>query len=103
MDDGSEIYIDSLNDKSASVDADDYTSFSNINNLTQTFLNNQPVASSQLARIMPKTGGYTMEIQIPWASMNTAASLNKTLGLLLANNDRDNGIIRQFDWQNLIS
>src|SRR3989338_8185068 len=52
--------------------------------------------------ILP-AGGYTLEIQIPWSLMNTIPSAGKILGLVLTNNDRDLGIIKQFDWMNVIA
>ncbi|OGF89828.1 hypothetical protein A3I27_00390 [Candidatus Giovannonibacteria bacterium RIFCSPLOWO2_02_FULL_43_11b] len=43
-----------------------------------------------------------MEIKIPWSTISTIPQANKILGLLLANNDRDGGVIKQFDWMNVI-
>jgi PKD repeat protein len=43
-----------------------------------------------------------MEISIPWTLINTIPLPGKTMGLLVANNDRDNGTSAQFDWLDLI-
>ena len=95
LDDGAELYLDTLNDKSTAMDADDYSFATNINDL----VSNPGITS----RKQPRTGGYTMEIKIPWSVIATTPSAGKTLGLLLANNDRDLGISKQFDWLNLIN
>jgi PKD repeat protein len=43
-----------------------------------------------------------MEISIPWTLINTIPLPGKTMGLLVANNDRDNGTSAQLDWLDLI-
>ena len=94
QDDSAEIYLDTQNNKSTTMDANDFYFFSNINNIV--------FPSSITGRTLTKTGGYSMEIKIPWSTISTIPQANKILGLLLANNDRDGGVIKQFDWMNVI-
>ncbi|KKT61855.1 MAG: XynA [Candidatus Giovannonibacteria bacterium GW2011_GWA1_44_29] len=58
-DDGGEIYLDTLNDKSASTDLDDRHFMTNINNLVN-------LAGSATVKTARNSTGYTMEIAIPW-------------------------------------
>lgn len=95
FDDGAEIYIDAQNNKSKSWDGNDYVFLANINDLTN--------SSSVGAKTLTKSGGYTMEIVIPWSAISTVPGVGKVLGLLLANNDRDFGKSFQFDWLGLIN
>jgi oligosaccharide reducing-end xylanase len=94
-DDGVEVYVDVANDKSSTMDANDYSVAININNLSS--------ASGISGRTSINSGGYVMEISIPWSYLQTTPSIGKTMGLLLANNDRDNGVSKQFDWLNVIA
>ena len=94
-DDGVEVYVDVANDKSSTMDANDYSVVININNLSS--------ASGISGRTSINSGGYVMEISIPWSYLQTTPSIGKTMGLLLANNDRDNGVSKQFDWLNVIA
>jgi hypothetical protein len=93
-DDGAEIFVDTENDKTASINANDYQLLFNINDKTQTEGANVKTA------ITPD--GYTMEISIPWISINTTPFPGKIMGLLVGNNDRDNGTSVQFDWLHLV-
>ena len=94
QDDGAEFYLDTENDKTTSMDDDDYHFIINING-----------KSNELGIITQTKftpNGYVMEIAIPWALIDVTPEDDKIIGLLLANNDRDNGVISQFDWLNLI-
>jgi len=93
-DDGAEIYIDTQNNKSTSMDANDYSFQTNINNLTSN--------TSITAKTITTSTGYIQEITIPFTVLNITPN-NQTLGLLLANNDRDNNSSSQFDHMNLIN
>jgi hypothetical protein len=95
LDDGAEIYIDTQNDKSQSWDGNDYVILSNINGLSN--------SSGISAKTVKKSGGYTMELVIPWGAISTVPGPEKVVGLLLANNDRDFGKSFQFDWLGLIN
>ncbi len=94
-DDGNEIYMDVGHNASATVDGNDYH-----------FIINKDDVNSGLV-VMSKTvtsaKGYIMEVAIPWSSLGISApSADQVMGLLLANNDMDNGKITQYDWQGLI-
>jgi parallel beta-helix repeat protein len=93
-DDGAEIYLDTKNNKTVSMDVNDYLFIVNIND--QTF------GGTINTKTITKSNGFTIEIAIPWTTINTTPSSNQTMGLLLGNNDRDNGQSSQFDWLNLI-
>ncbi len=95
QDDGAEIYLDTLNNKSTAMDANDFSFAMNIHNLVS--------PAGPIVKTVTSLTGYTMEIALPWSTMNTLPAANKVLGLLLGNNDRDNGISKQFDWMNLIT
>lgn len=77
------------------MDTNDYAFTTNINDLVD-----RPGVT---VKTLLKTTGYTQEIEIPWSVISTVPSAGKVLGLLLGNNDRDNGISKQFDWLNVIS
>jgi Carbohydrate family 9 binding domain-like len=94
-DDGVEIYLDTQNNKSTTMDTNDYAVRTNINDLVD--------LPGVIVKTRFKTSGYTQEIQIPWSVISTVPYAGKVLGLLLANNDRDNNVINQFDWLNVIS
>ncbi len=95
QDDGAEIYLDTANDRSTTLDANDYQIIANVNAIAS-----RPGVT---CRKQPRAGGYTLELQIPWSVIATAPSAGKTVGLLLASNDRDLGTPKQFDWLNLIA
>jgi hypothetical protein len=95
QDDGAEVFIDTQNNKSTSMDANDFQFLSNINNINSL----AGVASFTTQR----SNGYTMEISVPWSTLSVTPAQNMNLGILFANNDRDNGVATQFDWLNLIA
>jgi len=85
------------------MDQNDWHIGTNINNAITLYKQDATSVLGASVKTLTKTGGYSMEIKIPWASVSTIPQANKILGLLLANNDRDGGIIKQFDWLNIIS
>ena len=93
-DDGLEIYLDVENDKTSSMDSDDFYCIINVNDLTR--------STGVEVKTTRDDGGYLMELSVPWTLINTTASAGKTMGLLFGNNDRENGKSVQFDWLNLI-
>ena len=95
-DDGAEIYLDTFHDAADSLNGDDYHFIANINNIIS-----GGNISAQTAKMEPD--GYSMEIKIPWAEIGVVPAPNKVMGILLGNNDRDNGSTAQFDWNDLIS
>jgi hypothetical protein len=95
VDDGAEFFLDVANNKSTSIDVNDFHIASNINHLTS--------LTGVTSRTAANPGGYTMEIAVPWSVLKATPSTNMKMGLLLCNNDRDNGVIKQFDWLNVIN
>ena len=95
IDDGVEIYLDTLYNRSSGIDSNDYHFLANIHNLV--------IPSGVLVGTHTTTSGYGMEIAIPWSLIKITPVANMTMGLLLGNNDRDSSASSQFDWQNLIN
>ncbi|MFN0063093.1 MAG: sugar-binding protein, partial [Myxococcaceae bacterium] len=91
-DDGLEVYLDIGNNKSTAMDSNDYS----FNFTTAGALSDSATRSA----VLPRTGGYTLEVAIPWTRVGHTPGSNVAFGLLLGNNDRDNGTSRQFDWVN---
>jgi hypothetical protein len=98
MDDGAEVYIDTLYDRTTALNANDYTIFLNINDVAD-----GPLVSSIARKTAVVPGGYNIEFRIPWTSINTTGTKNKVMGILFCNNDRDNGVSTQYDWMGLIN
>jgi len=94
QDDGAEIFLDTEHDKTASFDSDDYQFVITINDRTD-------IESIQ-SGTYKGTQRWTMEIKIPWSSIAKEPLVGMSMGLLLGNNDRDNSVIRQFDWLSLV-
>jgi len=103
-DDAAEIFFDTLNDKAATMQADDYHYAVNINNIVADFKQTDIAWNGNLASGKTNTGnGYILEIKVPWTDLSITPSNNKTIGLLLANDDKDASVYSQFDWVNLIA
>ncbi len=92
--DGVELFIDIGNDKSGGYGVDDYAYMFAVNDATVYEGKNKTagVAFSQ----GNKTGGYRMEISIPWSTLSAGFSLatGAYLGLDIHINDDDDGGIR---------
>ncbi|MEZ4272380.1 MAG: hypothetical protein R3C68_13435 [Myxococcota bacterium] len=43
-----------------------------------------------------------MEVSIPWSILGGTPEPGQTFGVLVGNNDRDQGVSKQFDWNGLI-
>ncbi len=93
-DDGAELYLDTNHDETTSLDSNDYHYI--VNYLDEATLSDISTATAT------SSTGFVMELGIPWATLNTTAVAGKVLGLLLGNNDRDNGSSAQFDNLGLI-
>lgn len=93
-DDGAEIFLDTQNNKLDALDSNDYHFLTNINDISS--------GGIIATKTTTKPNGYITEIAIPKTTLNTTFTVDKIMGLLLANNDRDNSILKQFDWLNLI-
>src|SRR6185369_2513963 len=71
LDDGAELYIDAQNNKSLARDSNDYSFFANINDITK--------PTSIVSKTTRRSGGYTMEIRIPWNAVSTVPAAGKVL------------------------
>ena len=92
--DGVELYFDVLHNATTSLDDDDWRVIVDIaGRSTQSTIRNGVVSTPT---------GYTMELEIPWSTLNSTPEASKTLGLLVGNNDRDMGTSVQYDWNGLI-
>ncbi len=89
-DDGVEIYIDGNNNKGSSYDANTFQwVFGWGDNAPMEYSKNNitGVSFAQLDR----TGGYIMEISIPWSTIGTIPSADNLIGIDIHVNDDDNG------------
>ena len=93
-DDGVEFYLDTGHEGTTSLDSNDYHAIVNYQN--------DATLAGISAETTTSTTGYVMELEIPWTTLNVSPVGGQILGLLLGNNDRDNGSSTQFDWQGLI-
>ncbi|MFH1377445.1 MAG: sugar-binding protein [Planctomycetota bacterium] len=94
-DDGIELYIDVHNDKSATYGADDYSyrfTYGSANVIVEASQPNS-VAGVLAARQATETG-YTMEIAIPWSTLNATAADGALIGFDIQVNDDDDGDTR---------
>ena len=93
-DDGVEVYFDPGHEASTALDGNDFHAI-------VTYLDAATVGGISTATTTSATG-YVMEVQIPWTTLSVTPSAGTALGVLLGNNDRDNGSSTQFDWLGLI-
>lgn len=100
-DDGIELYVDTAHDRSTVERADDFHVVIAIDGNVSV----QSGTGDDLTATVPvleegadTPDGYTLEARIPWAGFTSTPTGGRTMGLLLANNDRDMGEARQFDW-----
>ena len=101
QDDGAELYLDTMHNATPQMDGDDYHFIVNIVDDIQ--IGNVDVAHGTLpVRTMAIIGGYAMEFAIPWSMTGGRPQAGQTMGMLLGNNDRDNGSSKQFDWVGVI-
>jgi len=105
-DDAAELYLDTSNNDGDSLSADDYHFILNAAGFLgdwRAFDISYDAGNFQSVTVS-RPGGYLAEIKISWSDLGLAAPADaKTMGLLLANIDRDLGTARSFDWSNLIS
>ncbi|MFN0061007.1 MAG: sugar-binding protein [Myxococcaceae bacterium] len=95
LDDGIEVHLDRGNEKSTSMDANDFSFTFNIAGAVSD--------AATRAAAVTRTGGYILEVAIPWTRVGFTPGSNAVFGLLIGNNDRDNGTSRQFDWVGAIA
>jgi len=94
IDDSIEIFFDTSMNKTTSIDSDD----------VQVIVNAEGEVSKSgvVAAKGNKTGGYILEVKIPWSVMNVTPGFMEGLGMLLANNDRDAGVVTSYDNMGII-
>ena len=92
--DGTEFYLDTGHDETEQLDGNDYHYIVSTGGDVQ--------GGSIQASIVAMNGSYIMEMAIPWTAIGGQPQPDQVMGLLLGNNDRDNGASVQFDWRNLI-
>ncbi|MEZ4270302.1 MAG: sugar-binding protein [Myxococcota bacterium] len=92
--DGVEIYFDTAHNASTALDSDDWRTIVDIAGTSTDALVQRGITTSE--------AGYTVELGVPWSALGLSPTESQTLGLLVANNDRDHGQSRQFDWNDLI-
>jgi hypothetical protein len=93
LDDGVEVYLDTANNKSLSMDADDVQFIATINDLVS--------KAGVVSRTLRTSTGYITEVGIPWSVLQVTPAHGKRIGLLFANNDRDAGTFHGYDWLNI--
>jgi gliding motility-associated-like protein len=89
-DDGVEIFIDMGNDKSNTYGLDDYQFAFVYNKAAITEYKHNSIAGVTFAQ-GAFTGGYTMEISIPWSTLGGAPVAGELIGFDLHVNDDDGG------------
>ncbi len=109
MDDGVDLYFDSAFDKTTALNTDDYQYVFNINNVllddrgTSSGTKDNSWNGKAVSGRTNITGGYILEIKIPFSDWSLTPTDNKQIGALLANDDMDNGASDTYDWVNLIT
>lgn len=96
-DDGVEVFFDGGNNKATTYDANDFQlGFVYGRTAPLAGSNNPSTVANVTQSIVVATGGYNVEILIPWASINHASpAIGQILGFDLGINDDDNGTSRE--------
>ena len=103
-DDGIEIYVDTAHDRSTVERADDFHLVIAIDGVVIISRGTGEDLTATVPVLEEGTDaptGYILEARIPWEGFTATPTAGQTMGLLLANNDRDLGEVRQFDWGNI--
>ena len=94
-DDGVELYFDINNDKSGAYGANDAEYNFEYNNAGVVSANPGTRALTNINYVMvPKTGGYTFEVRIPWTTLQGTPVVGQLLGFDFHVNDDDDGDTR---------
>jgi hypothetical protein len=93
-DDGAEVYLDVLHDRTLAENDDDQHFITTTDDL---FVGGDLEIGTEVA-----PPGFTQEIGITWAQLAASPVPDQVLGLLLGNNDRTAGSFVQYDWIGLI-
>jgi hypothetical protein len=95
-DDSVEFFLDTLNNRSSDFEADDAHAL--LAYTGRLFTEGRLTTSNINLGITAQSGfGYTVEIAVPWASLQVTPVKDKKMGLLLVNSDRDNAVCKSFD------
>ncbi|MDR6549084.1 sugar-binding protein [Paenibacillus qinlingensis] len=92
-DDSIELYIDSNNNKGTTYDGNDQQYIKGWNDSTLWLQRVMP--SGVLHGWAPISGGYSVELAIPWSTLGLTPSAGMTIGFDVANNDSDTGTGRE--------
>ncbi|HEX7072177.1 MAG TPA: sugar-binding protein [Rhodothermales bacterium] len=106
QDDSVELYVDGGNEKTGSYDANDgqYELGWNATELTGTAVEQNKATGVEFAAV-DVSGGYVVEISVPWSSLNVEVVPGDVIGLdFMANDDDTGGDARQtkLSWYNLL-
>ncbi len=89
LDDSIEVFFDTGMSRSTALDSDDVQVI--VNAIGEVSL------SGVQAAVKTKTGGYILEVKIPWSILNKSPEYKGSLGVLLVNNDRDGSTVGIYD------
>lgn len=99
--DGLELFFDVAHDRGAMFGEDDRHLGASADELVSDGA--AAIAGAESAA-EARSGGYVVEVALPWSALGELApSAGTTLGFLLGNNDRDGGMVRQFDWLDVVA
>ena len=116
LDDGVEVYIDTLGDRASAMQPDDYQFMVNLNNIQGDWRGTggggkDSTWNATWTSAVTRQGtlnshgdtdsGYTVELAIPWAQLGVTPTAGMYLGMDLAVNDRDPAssvAFNYFDW-----
>jgi chitodextrinase len=88
--DALEVYIDANNSRDADYDADD-RQFTRVINAGGTYGSGGATQAGVAHAWGTTTGGYTMEMSIPWTNLGITPTVGMTFAFDVGNNDDDNG------------
>ncbi|MCK9413269.1 MAG: T9SS type A sorting domain-containing protein [Prolixibacteraceae bacterium] len=99
--DAIELYLDAGHEKSTAIDANDYQFIISAANEIGYF---QAAVGKTIQKAVTISGpGYIVEMAVPWAQIGIIPAEGTALGALFANDDRDAGVSKSFDWKDLRS
>ncbi len=99
--DAIELYLDVANNKSTTIDANDFQFI--VSAANEIVYYHAAVGKTIQKAIATSGTGYMVEMAIPWAQLNTTAVSGKVMGVDFCNDDMDNSVPGTFDWKNLIA
>ncbi len=98
-DDSIDVYLDLNHDAGTTYGADDFMFQFGYGDTAVQEVKHNATAGVQVASVA-RTGGYRMEVKIPWSTLGTTPSSNRLFGLDVLVNDDDDGAGRdgQMSW-----